>query len=69
MNERKSLTLKLPQGEMTALEALSSRKELSKTVLVRQALRLLEVIEERTADGQRLVFEGTRGDRSEIVVL
>lgn len=69
MNERKTMTLNLPDGEMTVLEELSRKKELSKTALLRQALRLMEVVEERMAGGQRLVFEDTEGDRSEIMVL
>jgi hypothetical protein len=57
MNERKTMTLNLTERERAVLEELSRKKELSKTALVRQALRLYQVIDARLSDGERLFFE------------
>ena len=70
MNERKTMTLNLTEREMQVLEELSRKKELSKTAVVRQALRLFHVIEARLADGEKLFFEDDKAQRrSEVMVL
>ena len=70
MSERKTMTLNLTEREMTVLEELSRKKELSKTALVRQALRLYHVIETRLSDGEKLVFEDEKAQRrAEVMVL
>ena len=48
MEPKKTMTLNLSVEEMTALEELASEKELSKTGVIRQALRLYQLIHERT---------------------
>jgi hypothetical protein len=69
MNERKTMTLNLTERETAALEELSRKKELSKTALLRQALRLLGVIEARLSAGERVVFQSEGGRDSEMIVL
>src|SRR3954452_2970495 len=70
MNERKTMTLNLTEREMQILEELSRKKELSKTAVVRQALRLYQVIDARLSDGEKLFFEDERSQRrSEVMVL
>lgn len=70
MNDRKTMTLNLTEREMAILEDLSRKKELSKTAVVRQALRLYQVIEARLADGEKLFFEDTTSQRrAEVMVL
>ena len=70
MNERKTMTLNLTEREMTVLEDLSRKKELSKTAVVRQALRLYQVIEARLTEGEKLFFEDEKAQRrSEVMVL
>jgi hypothetical protein len=51
------MTLNLTEPEMTALDRLSSIKEMSKTAVLRQALRLYQMIEHRAQSGQKLYFE------------
>lgn len=64
------MTLNLTEAEMGALEELAQRKDLSKTALIRQALRLYQLIDARTARGERLVFENERLDKkSELMLL
>jgi len=70
MSERKTMTLNLTEREMAALEELSRKKELSKTAIVRQALRLYQVIDARLDDGEKLFFEDqTSQRRAEVMVL
>jgi hypothetical protein len=69
MNKR-TMTLNLSEEEMEALEALSTRKDLSKTALLRQALRLYRRVEERLERGETLFFEDeAKRQKSEIMML
>lgn len=70
MSGKRTMTLNLTEAEMGALEELAQRKDLSKTALIRQALRLYQLIDARTARGERLVFENERLDKkSELMLL
>jgi len=68
--DKKTMTLNLTSAEMQALEELSTRKDLSKTAVMRQALRLYQMVELRIADGDKLFFEDEkRKKKSEVMVL
>ena len=54
---RKTMTLNLTEAEMKALDDLSAIKDISKTAVLRQALRLYQMIEVRMARGEKLFFE------------
>lgn len=54
---KKTMTLNLTDAEMEALESLSEKKDMSKTALLRQALRLYQAVEIRLAGGEKLFFE------------
>lgn len=70
MSDRKTMTLNLTEREMAVLEELSRKKELSKTAVVRQALRLYQVIDARLSEGEKLFFEDEQTQRrSEVMVL
>ena len=70
MTGKKSMTLNLNEAEMAALDELAKTKELSKTAVIRQALRLYALIEFRTARGEKLVFEDEKRDtKAELMVL
>lgn len=67
---KKTMTLNLAEAEMTALEALCDKKDLSKTVLLRQALRLYQRVEERLEKGDKLFFEDEASkEKAEIMML
>lgn len=67
---KKTMTLNLTDAEMGALEELSSRKDLSKTALLRQALRLYQLVDSRFDKGDKLFFEDeATKDKAELVVL
>ena len=42
---KKTMTLNLTEAEMRVLEDLANKKELTKTAVVRQAIRLYQMIE------------------------
>ncbi|WP_206667596.1 ribbon-helix-helix protein, CopG family [Muricoccus nepalensis] len=51
------MTLNLTDAEMRALDELSARKDVSKTAVLRQALRLYQAVEARVERGEKLLFE------------
>jgi len=51
------MTLNLTDPEMEALEELSTMKDLSKTAVIRQALRLYQMVDQRVRNGHKLFFE------------
>jgi len=64
------MTLSLTEAEMMALEALASKKDLSKTALIRQALRLYQLVDARVSNGERLVLEDDKlQKKSEVMML
>lgn len=56
--EKATMTLNFPQREMAVLEQLASDHDLSKTALMRQALRLYQKIHERVKAGEKMSFSG-----------
>lgn len=70
MNQKKTMTLNLTDAEMTVLERLSIEKDMSKTAVLRQALRLYQVVIERMQSGEKLFFEEAFAkEKKELVVL
>jgi hypothetical protein len=67
---KRTMTLNLTEAEMQALEVLSVRKDLSKTAVLRQALRLYQMLDARVEKGDKLVIENdvTR-DKAELMLL
>ena len=70
MPARRTMTLNLTEAEMEVLAALSKRRELSKTALLRQALRMYQMIEARLESGNKLFFENEETkEKAEIMML
>ena len=70
MLSKRTMTLNLTEGEMEALDGLARRKELSKTAVIRQALRLYQLVDTRVAQGEKLFFEDElQRKKSELMVL
>jgi predicted transcriptional regulator len=72
MSERKmkTMTLNLTDAEMEALEELSAAKELSKTAILRQALRLYQLIDIRVAQGEKLYFQDViKKEKAELLLI
>jgi predicted transcriptional regulator len=67
---KKTMTLNLTDQEMKVLEDLASKKDLSKTAVLRQALRLYQMVEVRINQGEKLYFEDEiEKKKSELLVL
>lgn len=70
MAEKRTMTLNLSDSEMEVLETLSSEKDVSKTAILRQALRLYQSVHRRLQNGEKLFFEDAeKRDKAELVVL
>ena len=70
MAAKRTMTLNLTDAEMNALEELSQKKDLSKTAVLRQALRLYQLIDARIESGEKLYFEdASKGEKAEVMVL
>jgi len=70
MAPKRTMTLNLTEAEMEALEELSAKKELSKTAVLRQALRLYQMVDGRIGRGEKLFFENeAKKEKAEVMVL
>ena len=70
MTVKRTMTLNLTDAEMRALEELSIRKDISKTAVLRQALRLYQAIDARVEKGEKLLFENeATNEKAEVMFL
>jgi hypothetical protein len=68
--DRRQMTLVLSDKEMELLEQLSDRRGMSKTALVRQAIRLYQSVTERIENGEKVFVEHpSTKDKAELMVL
>ena len=69
MFEKRTMTLNLSVQEMEVVERLAEEKGLSKTALLRQALRLYQSISKRLDDGEKVFVEHpTTKEKAELMV-
>jgi hypothetical protein len=70
MTVKRTMTLNLTDAEMQALDDLSARKDITKTAVLRQALRLYQAVEARVERGDKLLFENeTTKEKAELMLL
>lgn len=70
MMTKRTMTLNLTDAEMRVLDELSSRKDISKTAVLRQALRLYQTVESRVEKGEKLLFENeVTKEKAELMLL
>lgn len=70
MDGKKTMTFNLSDAEMRVMEELCTKKQLSKTALLRQALRLYQLVEVRMEKGDKLFFEDDKSKaKSEVMML
>ncbi len=68
--EKRTMTLNLTDAEMRVLEELSRQKDLTKTAVLRQALRLYQLVDARLSSGGKLYFEDEqKKEKAELMVL
>jgi len=61
MSEMRTMTLNLKVDEMSALEVLAAEHGMSKTAILRQALRLYQMTNHRLKAGETMHFSGDEG--------
>ena len=70
LGAKRTMTLNLTEAEMEVLTELCEKKELSKTALLRQALRVYQAIEVRLDSGSKLFFENeATKEKAEVLML
>ncbi|WP_189570489.1 transcriptional regulator [Roseibacillus persicicus] len=70
MSTKRTMTLNLTAQEMAVLEQLAEKKDLSKTAVMKLALRLLQTIDVRVEPGKKLLVEDeATNEKSELVIL
>ncbi len=70
MNPKRTMTLNLTEQEMRVLDEISAQKDLSKTAVLRQALRLYQLIDVRLSRGEKLFFEDEqKKEKAELMVV
>jgi len=70
MAEKRTMTLNLTDAEMKVLEEMSAEKDLTKTAVIRQALRLYQLVDARLARGEKLFFEDQhKKEKAELMVM
>jgi hypothetical protein len=68
--DRRQMTLMLSDKEMNLLDQLSQSRGMSKTALVRQALRLYQSVTERLENGEKVFVEKpATKEKTELMVL
>jgi hypothetical protein len=68
--DRRQMTLMLSDKEMSILDQLSERRGMTKTALVRQALRLYQSVTERIESGEKIFVERpSTKEKTELMVL
>lgn len=67
---KRTITLNISTEEMEALEELCSKKGLNKTAILKQALKLYQLVDHRVSAGDKLVFENDKDNKkSELMML
>lgn len=70
MIKKRTMTINLNDAEMSILEDICDKKGLSKTALIRQAIRLYQSLDSRIDAGGKLYIEDALSkEKSELLVL
>lgn len=68
MSKKTLISLNLSEAELQLLTELSEKKDMSKSAVLRQALRILGLIEQRIEQGEKLYFESLDKEKSEVLL-
>ena len=69
MTTKRTMTLNLSSEEMEAVEAIARRKDVTKTAIIKQAIRLYLLVDTRLGDGDKLFVEDDEKQKTELAVL
>lgn len=69
MNKKTLISINLSQAELDLLAELSEKKEMSKSAVLRQALRMMALIEQRISQGEKFYLESADKEKSEVLLV
>ena len=69
MTAKRTMTLNLSSEEMDAVETIARRKDVTKTAIIKQAIRLYLLVDTRLGDGDKLFVEDEEKQKTELAVL
>ena len=69
MTVKRTMTLNLSSEEMAAVETIARRKDVTKTAIIKQAIRLYLLVDTRLGDGDKLFVEDDEKQKTELAVL
>jgi Ribbon-helix-helix protein, copG family len=68
LNKKTLISLNLSSSELDLLTELSEKKEMSKSAILRQALRMMAVLEQRIEQGEKFYVESLDKEKSEVLL-
>jgi regulatory protein YycI of two-component signal transduction system YycFG len=68
LNKKTLISLNLSSSELDLLTDLSEKKEMSKSAILRQALRMMAVLEQRIEQGEKFYVESLDKEKSEVLL-
>ena len=69
MSKKTLISINLSEAELNLLAELSEKKEMSKSAVLRQALRMMGLIEQRISQGEKFYLESADKEKSEILLV
>ncbi len=63
-----TMTLNMPEKEMLVLEEMAVKKDMSKTQIMRQALRLYQLVDVRLSEGETMHFSGDDQRKMKVIL-
>lgn len=67
MAEKATMTLNLSPQEMQVISDLAKQKDLSKTAIIRQAIRLYQLVDVRLSSGETMSFSGDKAKYASVI--
>jgi len=68
LSSKTLISLNLSLAELELLSELSKKKEMSKSAVLRQSLRIMAAIEQRISQGEKFYFETPLKEKSELLL-
>lgn len=69
MSKKTLISINLSEAELNLLAELSEKKEMSKSAVLRQALRMMGLIEQRISQGEKFYLESADKEKSEVLLV
>jgi len=69
LSKKTLISLNLSETEIELLSKLSEKKGMSKSAVLRQALRIMGLLEARIEQGEKFYFESLDKEKSEVLLM